>query len=138
MYTPVARVRLGTVPRLRRAVDLTQRAPLLVGLYVRGLALAGRREEALAARAELVTQAQREYVGPAAMLMTIALDVDDEAAAVAVIQANVDAMTGPVTIATTVVRELMPLLDHPRLGPLIRRLTLWSARAEAVAAEPRG
>ena len=74
------------------------------------------------------TQAQRLYVGPAAMLMTIALDVDDEAAAAATIQANVDAMTGPVTIATTVVRELMPLLDHPRLGPLIRRLTLWAAR----------
>jgi predicted Zn-dependent protease len=129
-------VRLGdfgrhdeAVPRLRRAVDLTQRAPLLVGLYVRGLALAGQREEALAARAELVTQAQREYVGPAAMLMTIALDVDDEAAAAATIHANVDAMTGPVTIATTVVRELMPLLDHPRLGPLIRRLTLWAARS---------
>ena len=50
--------------------------------------------------------------------MTIALDVDDEAAAAAVIQANVDAMTGPVTIATTVVRELIPLLDHPRLGPI--------------------
>jgi TolB-like protein len=126
-------VRLGdfgrhdeAVPRLRRAVDLTQRAPLLVGLYVRGLALAGRREEALATRAELITQAQREYVGPPAMLMTISLDLDDEAAAAALIQANVDAMTGPVTIATTVVRELMPLLDHPRLGLLIRRLTLWA------------
>ena len=83
-------------------------------------------------------QAQREYVGPAAMLMTIALDVDDEAAAAAMIQANVDAMTGPMTIATTVVRELIPLLDHPRLGPLIRRLTLWAARSEAAAAEPRG
>ena len=118
------------VPRLRRAVDLTQRAPFLVGLYVRGLALAGRREQALAARAELIERAEREYIGPAALLMTIVLDLDDEAAATAVLQANVDAMTGPTTIVTTVVRELTPWLDHPRFGPLLRRLTLWATRGQ--------
>jgi len=37
-------------------------------------------------------------------------------------------MTGPTAIVTTVVRELTPLLDHPRLGPLVRRLTLWETR----------
>jgi hypothetical protein len=31
-------------------------------------------------------------------------------------------------IVTTVVRELTPLLDHPRLGPLVRGLTLWATR----------
>ena len=36
------------------------------------------------------------------------------AAAADVIQANIDAMTGPATIATTVARELVPLLDQPR------------------------
>jgi serine/threonine-protein kinase len=128
-------VRLGdfgrhdeALPRLRRASELTQGAPLLVGLHARGLALAGRREEALALRAQLKERAQTEYVGPAALLMTIALDKDDESSAVELLQANVDAMTGPTTIATTVARELRPWLDHPRLGPLIRRLTLWATR----------
>jgi len=128
-------VRLGdfgrhdeAVPRLRRAAELTQGAPLLVGLHARGLALAGRREEALALRAQLKERAHHEYIGPAALLMTIALDKDDEASAAELLQANVDAMTGPTTIVTTVARELRPWLDHPRLGPLIRRLTLWATR----------
>ena len=112
--------------RLRRAVDLTQQGPLLVGLYVRELTMAGRREEALSVRAELIERSKREYVGPGAMLTTIALDLEDEAAAARLIQANIDAGTGPVTIATTVVRELTPLLDHPLLGPLIRQLTFWA------------
>ncbi len=58
-------VRLGdfdrhdeALPRLRRAAELTQGAPLLVGLHARGLALAGRREEALALRAQLNDRAQ--------------------------------------------------------------------------------
>jgi serine/threonine-protein kinase len=130
-------VRLGdfgrhdeAVPRLRRAAELTQGAPLLVGLHARGLALAGRREEALTLRAQLQERAQHEYIGPAAFLMTIVLDKEDEGSAAELLQANVDAMTGPTTIVTTVARELRPWLDHPRLGPLIRRLTLWATRGE--------
>jgi TolB-like protein len=116
------------VPRIARAVELTQRAPLLVGLYGRALALAGRRPEALAVREELRQRAEREYIGPAAMLMMVGLDLEDEAATLVLIDANAAAMTGPTAIATTVVRELEPLLDHPRLGPAIRRLTLWVTR----------
>jgi len=116
------------VARLHRTVELTQRGPLIVGMYARALALAGRREEALVLRTELRERAQREYVGPAAMLMMIGLDLDDEPATSALLEANVDAMTGPTAIVTTVVRELTPLLDHPRLGPLVRRLTLWATR----------
>jgi serine/threonine-protein kinase len=116
--------------RLVRAIELTQRGPLMVGLYARGLMLAGRREEALAVRAELRERAQREYVGPAVMLMMVGLDLDDEPALTKLLQANVDAMTGPTAIVTTVARELVPLLGHPRLGPLIRRLTLWATRPE--------
>ena len=44
--------------------------------------------------------------------------------------ANIDAKTGPTAIVTTVVRELEPFLDHPRLGPLIRQLTLWVTRPQ--------
>src|SRR3954462_8044832 len=102
-------------------------------MYARALALAGRREEALALRAELRVPAQREYVGPAAMLMMVGLDLDDEAATAALLEANVEAMTGPTAVATTVVRELTPLLASPRLGPLVRRLTLWATRPAASA-----
>jgi hypothetical protein len=118
---------------MRRTVELTQRGPLIVGMYARALALAGRREEALAARAELRDRAQHEYVGPAAMLMMVVLDLDDEAATAALLEANIEAMTGPTAISTTVARELTPLLDHPRLGPLVRRLTLWSTRPPVTA-----
>ena len=116
------------IRRLARAVELTQRGPLLVGLYARGLALAGRRDEALATRAELIERARTEYIGPAAMLMMVALDLDDENATAILLQSNVDAMTGPTAIVTTVVRELEPLLTHPRLGPLVRQLTLYAQR----------
>jgi serine/threonine-protein kinase len=113
---------------LERAVELTQRGPLMVGLYGRALALAGRRDDAIAARAELRARAQREYVGPAAMLMMVGLDLADAEATATLLQANVEAMTGPTAIVTTVVRELEPLLDHPRLGPLMRQLTPWATR----------
>jgi hypothetical protein len=57
--------------------------------------------------------------------MMISLDRDDEDAMAAVLRENVDAMTGPTAITTTVARELTALLDHPRLGPLVRQLTFW-------------
>jgi serine/threonine-protein kinase len=114
--------------RLQRAVELTQRGALVLGMYARGLALAGRRAEALALEAELRERAQHDYVGPGAFLMTVGLHLDDEAAVAALLEANIEARTGPTAIVTTVVRELTPLLDHPRLGPLVRRLTLWATR----------
>ena len=114
------------VLRLARTVELTQRGPLVVGMYARALALAGRRAEALALREELRERAAREYIGPGARLMMVALDFDDEEKVAVVLRENIDAMTGPTAIMTTVARELAPLLDHPRLGPLVRGLTLWA------------
>jgi hypothetical protein len=114
------------VERIARAVELTQRGPLLVGLYARTLALAGRRAEALALREELRQRASREYVGPVARLVMLPLDADDEDAIAVLLRENIDAMTGPTGIATTVIRELQAMLDHPRLGPLVRQLTMWS------------
>jgi tetratricopeptide (TPR) repeat protein len=115
------------VPRMARAVELTQRGPLVVGMYARLLALAGRRAEALALREELRQRAAQEYIGPGAMLMMVVLDLDDEAATAALLRENIETMTGPTAIVCTVVRELEPLLDHPRLGPLVKRLTLWAS-----------
>ena len=111
--------------RLARAVELTRNAPLMIGLYSRALAMAGRRDEALALRESLRVRARTEYVGPAAMLMMLVLDLDDEAAAAALLQANIDAMTGPTAIYTTASRDLRGLIDHPRLGNLVRQLTLY-------------
>jgi eukaryotic-like serine/threonine-protein kinase len=121
------------VARIAHAVELTRRGPLMVGMLGRALWLAGRRDDALAVRAELRARATREYVGPAAMLMMIVMDFDDDDAMAALLQANVDAMTGPTAIVTTVARELAPFLDHPRLGPLVRGLTLWATRPPAPA-----
>ncbi len=115
------------VLRLERAVVLTQRGALVVGMYARALALAGRHEKAMATRAELQERARNEYVGPGAGLMMIALGLDDENATAALLRDNVEAMTGPTVIVTTVVRELELLLGHPRLGPIVRELTLWVA-----------
>jgi tetratricopeptide (TPR) repeat protein len=115
----------------QQAVELTQRGPLMVGLYARALAFAGRRAEALALREELRERAKQAYVGPAAFLMMIGLDLDDDAKTAALVETNVEAMTGPTAIATTVLRDLEPLLEHPRLGPLVRRLTFWATRPAA-------
>jgi len=114
------------LPLVSRAVELTQRGPLVLGMYGRALALSGRVEEARRIKQELHERAQREYVGPAARLMQIGLDIDDEAATAALLRENIEAMTGPTAISTTVTRELDPLLDHPRLGPLVRQLTFWA------------
>ena len=125
------------VEYIRRAVELAQRGPLVTGLLGRALALAGRRDEALAIRAELRERATREYVGPVALLMMISLDEGDDDAIAAVLQANIDAQSGPTAIHTTVVRELEPLLTHPRLGPLVRQLSLY-ARMPALPPVPEG
>ena len=61
----------------------------------------------------------------------VGLDLDDEESTAALLQENIDAMTGPTAIVTTVARELEPLFDHPRLGGLVRKLTLWATRPPA-------
>jgi len=114
------------VASVSRAVELTQRGALVLGMLARALALAGRVDEARAIERELRDRARREYVGPASGLMQVVLDLDDEEATAALLRENIEAMTGPTAIVTTVVRELAPLQDHPRLGPLVRQLTLWA------------
>ena len=113
---------------MTRAVELAQRSPLLVALLGRVYALAGRRADAMALRDELVSRAHTEYVGPAAFLV-IDAPLGDEDMIAESLQANVDAGTGPVSLAVAGLRhELTPLLDHPRLGPLVRQLSLYAGR----------
>jgi tetratricopeptide (TPR) repeat protein len=112
--------------RITRAVELTQRGALVLGMLGRTLALAGRLDEAHEIKRELIDRSRREYIGPASRLMMVALEVDNEDATAALLQENIDAMTGPTAFQSTVARELELLLDHPRLGPLVRQLTFWA------------
>jgi hypothetical protein len=109
-------------------VELTQRGPIMVGIHGRTLALAGRREEAMAIRAELTERARLEYIGPGAFLQMIGLDLGDDDATATLLRSNVEAETGPTAIYTTVAPELDLLLSHPRLGPLVRQLSLYAQR----------
>jgi len=118
---------------IARAVELTQRGPLVLGMYARALALAGRGDEARRIQQELRERAKREFVGPAAGLMQVVLGLDDEEATAALLRENIEAQTGPTAIVTTVVRELAPLIDHPRLGPLVQQLSLWATAPHTVS-----
>jgi len=128
-------VRLGDLGRMEealrraaRAVELAQRSPILLGIHGRLLAQTGRRDEARALREELATRARSEFVGPVYELFFSPL-LDDEAAIAAALGRNIEAGTGPTSLAPTGIdRELTPLLGHPRLGPLVRRLSLYAER----------
>jgi hypothetical protein len=54
----------------------------------------------------------------------------------AALRVNIDAGTGPTTLALSVDRELDALLSHPRLGPLVRQLSLY-ARHPSTGARPQ-
>jgi eukaryotic-like serine/threonine-protein kinase len=114
--------------RVQRAVELTQRSPLLLAMWGRILALSGRRDEALALRAEIVARAASEYVGPVPLLY-LDVQLGDEAQIADSLRRNIEAGTGPTSLATSGIdRELDPLLTHPRLGPLVRQLFLYAER----------
>ena len=38
---------------------------------------------------------------------------------------NIEAESGPLSLATTIKPELDALLSHPQLGPLVKQLTLY-------------
>jgi hypothetical protein len=104
--------------RARHAVELTQRGPVLVGVLARTLALAGRRDEALAIRAELTDRARTEYIGPGIFLVMDGHDLGDDDTTANLLRSNVEAETGPAAIYVVAAPELDLLLTHPRLGPL--------------------
>jgi serine/threonine-protein kinase len=125
-------VRLGDLGRLdealariTRAVELAQRGPMILCMMGRLLVHAGRRNEALALRDEVDARGGTEYVGPAPRLI-INASLGDEDIIAEDLKRNIEAGTGPTSICTTGVnRELDRMLDHPRLGPLIRQLPFY-------------
>jgi tetratricopeptide (TPR) repeat protein len=114
--------------RTRRAVELTQRGPVLVGIHGGILGRAGRREEALAIRAELTDRARTEYIGPGIFLAMDGHDLGDDDETANLLRSNVDAETGPSAIYLVAAPKLDLLLTHPRLGPLVRQLSLYAER----------
>ena len=114
--------------RSRRAVDLSGRSAMMVGIDCRALFRLGRTDEAHAILEPLLSRASQEYIGEALWLFPALLEGDDDAKASA-IQRNVDAGTGPATLAVALGVELKALLPHPRLGPLVRHLSLFAESA---------
>jgi hypothetical protein len=132
----ISAVRLGdlgrfdeALHRMARAVELTQGSPLMIAMHARLLMLAGRREEALARRAEIAENQKTRYLGPVVALIFAIIEGDTEGIASA-LQQNIDGGTGATTIAISGVdRELNQLMSNPRLGPLIGQLSYYVGRA---------
>jgi type IV pilus assembly protein PilB len=125
-------VRLGDLGEYRAAEErlqwvdsLSRGAPLVSGLRVRLLAQQGRVDEARALRAALVTRASSEFVPPGLLLIGGLLSSDDEDATADLLRRAVDDATGPIATFTVLRAQLDPLLAHPRLGALVRELSLY-------------
>jgi TolB-like protein/Tfp pilus assembly protein PilF len=114
--------------RFQRAVDLSRRGVLMVSFLYRALTRLGRTDEARALIDEIIARSDNEYIGEGFWL-TPALLGDDADAQEAALLLNIEAGTGPTTLGVSVDRELAALLDDPRLGPLVRQLTLYAERA---------
>jgi serine/threonine protein kinase/tetratricopeptide (TPR) repeat protein len=111
--------------RFRNAVQLSRRGTLMVAFEARVLIRLGRVDEAQALVEELKARAATEYVGAAIWLEPVLVaGSDDEKEEM--LQLNVVAGTGPTTLGTSLDVELEGLLSHPRLGRLVRQLSLYA------------
>ncbi len=110
-----------------RAVDLSRRSTLMLAFLHGALTLLGRSADGHAILDEMRTRATTEYVGACHWLM-IALHSGDEHEIAAALRENIEAGTGPTSLAISVDVELADLLPHPRLGPLVRQLSLFAKR----------
>jgi serine/threonine-protein kinase len=113
--------------RFTRAVDLSGRGALMVSFLYRGLVRLGRTAEAHAIFDELLERETKEYIGESVWLAPALLNGDEDVTEAA-IRLNIEAGTGPTTLSISVDRELDALLAHPRLGPLVRQLSLYAQR----------
>jgi hypothetical protein len=75
----------------------------------------------------LYARAGTEYIGVSVELFPAIASGDEDAIAEA-LQHNIDAGTGPTTLSIAIDVELNALLPHPRLGPLVRQLSLYAQR----------
>ena len=113
--------------RFSRSVDLSRRGVLMLSFQYRALMRLGRRDEATAIVNDVRARSATEEVAVSFWLGPALLDGDEDAIAAA-LRLNIDARTGPTTLAISVDRELEALLPHPRLGPLVGQLSLYAPR----------
>ena len=111
--------------RFTRAVDLSSRGVLMLSFKYRALHKLGRIGEASAIVDDISVRARTEYIAESFWLGPALLN-EDEDQIEAALRLNIDAGTGPTTLSISVDRELEALLPHPRLGPLVRQLSLYS------------
>jgi hypothetical protein len=98
----------------------------MVSFQIRALVRLGRLDEAKVLRDELRTRAADEYIGEGVWLTSLMFDDRDDIEAA--LRLNIEVGTGPTTLSSTVDRELEALLPDPRLGPLVRQLSLYANR----------
>jgi hypothetical protein len=108
-------------------VDLSSRGALMVAFEHQALIRLSRFDEARAAIQGLYARAATEYIGDSVGLFPALASGDEDAIADA-LQQNIDAGSGPTTFSIAVDVELKELLPHPRLGPLVRQLSLFAQR----------
>lgn len=121
------------LPRTRHAVEVTQRSIATLGILACSLAAAGRHDEARAVCAETAARAVGTYVAPLAMLIA-EIGPGDEDRTADLLRQTLEIETGPISFATTIKPELDALLlVHPRLDPLVRRLSLYAQRPVSAA-----
>ena len=113
--------------RFERAVDLSRRGVLMVSFLHRALHRLERTAEARALLDEIIARSANEFIAESFWLGPALLG-DDPDAKEAALLLNIEAGTGPTTLGISVDRELAALLDDPRLGPLVRQLTLYAER----------
>jgi serine/threonine protein kinase/tetratricopeptide (TPR) repeat protein len=112
--------------RSTRALDLSRRAALMVFFQIRAFLQLGRIDDAKTLAEELRTRAATEYIGESVWLFSLLLDDPKEIEAA--LHLNIEAGTGPTTLSTTVDLELEARLSDPKLGPLVRQLSLYAHR----------
>ncbi|MGH7593839.1 MAG: protein kinase domain-containing protein, partial [Gemmatimonadales bacterium] len=110
--------------RARRAVELSRRGILMLSFEYHALMKLGRTGEAKALVDEVTARSATEYIGEGFSLLVALLSGDPDAIE-ASLRGNAASGTGPVSLVTLVDQELAALLPDPRLGPLVRELTLF-------------
>ncbi len=116
-----------SLARFERAVDLSRRGVLMVSFKYRALMRLGRTDEAREILDDVLARSATEYIADSFWLGPALLNSDDDAIEAA-LRLNIAAGTGPTTLAFSVDCELAALLPHPRLGPLVRQLSLYAER----------
>ncbi len=110
------------IERMRRAVSAGERGPTTLALLSYTLFKAGELDEARALGDEVSRMQQNHAYWE---LLFEVQSGDDDRLEAALMRA-VERQAGCVSLGTTVRPDLLPLLDHPRFGKLVRQLSVFA------------